>query len=94
MPICKEINEEIDISETQHYNTKVRDLAENMGSRKIRLGMKESLKAVSDMLDRNHPSPNPLTDKDLKLLQECSMLIKQAIPRLKEVRETKRKVSK
>lgn len=82
------------ITEAQHYNTKVRGIAENMGSRKIRLGVKETLKSVKNMLNEKHSSPNPLTDKDRKLLTECSTLLEQAIPRLRDVKETKRKVKK
>ena len=82
------------ITETQHYNTKVRGLDEKMGSRRIRMGVTESLKAVKSMLDENSASPNPLTDKDRKLLSECSTLFEQSIPRLKEVKETKRKGNK
>lgn len=84
----------VKITESQHYNTKVRSLAEKMGSRKIRLGVTESRKYVECMLDEMHESPNPLTDKDRKLLQECSALLGQTIPRLKEVKETRRKVKK
>jgi len=89
MKICEEINKEI--SEAQHYNTKIRQVDENVGSRKIRLGLKESLNYINNMMDENNSSPNPLTDKDRLLLEESSVLIKQAIPRLKEVKETKRK---
>ena len=82
------------ITEAQHYNTKVRELAETMGSRKIRMGVKESKKYVDNMINADHASPNPLADKDLKILQECSTLLGQTIPRLKEVKETRRKGKK
>jgi hypothetical protein len=90
----KKKGEKTKITEAQHYNTKVRGLDASMGSRRIRMGVKESLKAVKKMLDENNSSPNPLTNKDRKLLTECSTLFEQAIPRLKEVKETRRKGKK
>lgn len=90
----KHKNNPVKITEGKHYNTKVRELAEKMGSKKIRMGLKESKKYINNMLNKDHASPNPLTDKDRKLLSECSTLIEQAIPRLKDVKETRRKGKK
>jgi len=76
--------------EAQHFNTKVRDLG-GMGSRKIRLSLKESKRMVDNMLNENHDSPNPKGSDDVKLLNESIVLMNQAMMRLKDVKETKRK---
>jgi len=76
--------------EAKHFNTKVRDLG-GVGSRKIRLSLKEAKRMVENMLDTNHPSPNPRSESDKRLLQESSVLLKQSMDRLKDVKETKRK---
>lgn len=88
MKLCEELKQ---VLEGQHYNTKVRGVDENMGSRRIRMGIKESMKAIGNMKNENHPSPNPLTNKDLKLLDECVSLMEQCIPRLRDVKETRKR---
>jgi len=76
--------------EAKHFNTKVRDLG-GVGSRKIRLSIKESRRMTENMLDPNHDSPNPKDNDDIKALNESIILMNQAMMRLKEVKETKRK---
>ena len=79
------------ITEAQHYNTKMRGIEEKMGSRRIRMGLKEYNKMIKNMMDKKHPSPNPVSEKDMCLLKEACTLLEQCIPRLKDVKETRRK---
>lgn len=84
----------VKITEAQHYNTKMRSVEEKMGSRRIRMGINEYKKMIENMLDKNHPSPNPVGEKDKQLLTECSTLLEQSIPRLKAIKETRRRGKK
>lgn len=78
------------ILEAKHHNTKVRQL-EGIGSRKIRLTLKESKRMISNMLNKSDPSPNPKGDLDRIALDESMRLLDQTMIRLKEVKETKNK---
>lgn len=84
----------IKITEAQHYNTKMRAVEENMGSKRIRMGINEYKKMIENMLDTNHPSPSPVGEKDKYLLNESIALISQIIPRLRDVKESKKRVMK
>ena len=75
--------------EGQHYNTKVRGIDENIGSRKIRLGVKECLNMAEKMLDKNNTAPNPSNPTSTALLKEASDHLNSAIVKLKEVKECK-----
>lgn len=80
----------IALNEGKHFNTKVRGIeSSKKGSRVIRLAVKEAKKMVSDMMNKSHPSPNPKTEKDNALLNECGVLMHQTMERLKEVKESK-----
>jgi hypothetical protein len=76
------------ILEAKHFNTKVRQL-EGMGSRKIRLTLKESKRMIESMMDPSKKSPNPKGDLDKIALQESMQLLDQAMIRLKSVKEKK-----
>ncbi len=91
MDLSDRIREIEYIEEAQHHNTKVRSLAEKVGSRKIRLTVQETKKMIENMLNEKHPSPSPKTENDRKVLEDCKVLAEQMIPRLKEVKERKGK---
>ena len=73
---------------SKHFNTKVRAL-EGVGSRKIRLAVKETKRMVECMLDPSHSAPNPLNSESEKYLEETKVLLKQSMDRLKDVKESK-----
>ena len=81
---CKVVNE------AKHFNTKVRQL-EGLGSRQIRLALKESSRMIENMLNPNNDAPNPKSEVDRVALLESTKLLEQAIVRLKSVKETRRK---
>ena len=81
------------ILEAKHFNTKVRQL-EGLGSRKIRLTLKESKRMIENMMNPEDASPNPKNDLDKMALKESVQLLEQAMIRLKAVKETKHKRKK
>lgn len=80
-----------EFNEGQHYNTKMRAVESNKGSRHIRMGMKEYKRMTENMRKNSHPSPNPKSLKDSELLREVSELIGHSMDRLKLVKETKKR---
>ena len=79
------------LNEGQHYNTKVRDLDENIGSRKIRLGIKECRKMTEKMLNKDNKAPNPADTTSEALLNEVASHLDNAVTKLKAVKDTKKR---
>lgn len=77
-------------NEGTHYNTKIRSLDEKAGLRRIRMGLRESYRLIGNILDPNHPTPNPESDKDAKVLNECMASISESANKLLNVKTVKR----
>lgn len=80
----------VEMLEGKHFNTKVRAL-EGVGSRKIRLAIKEAKKMAENMMNKNHNSPDPKSSIDANYLKEACGLMDHTMERLKIVKETKSK---
>jgi len=91
MKLAKQLEASLD--EALHFNTKVRAL-EGMGSRKIRLAVKEAKRMVEQMMDPKSQTPNPKDEESMRLLSDAKFLLNQSETRLKQVREKKYKGSK
>ena len=79
------------LCEGLHYSTKIRSLDERAGIRRIRMGLRESAKLMGNILNPNHPTPNPATDDDAAVLNECQTSLHDMSEKLLGVRTAKRK---
>jgi hypothetical protein len=79
--------------EGTHYSTKVRQIDEAAGTRRIRMGINVSRKMVENLLNPEHPTPNPETEEDRKCLEECRDTLNDMSEKLKAVK-TRRRVKK
>lgn len=78
------------ILEGMHYSTKVRQIDEAAGVRRIRMGLRVSKKMIENLLNPEHPTPNPETDKDRRHLEECKEHLEKITEKLTKVRTRKR----
>lgn len=79
--------------EGTHYSTKVRLIDESAGTRRIRMGLNVSRKMVENLLNPEHPTPNPETEDDKKYLEECRDALNGMSEKLLKVK-TRRRVKK
>lgn len=79
------------IDEGKHYNTKIRMIESNVGVRKVRLAMREAIRNVNNILNPEHPSPNPKTDGDRKLLEKAKKHLMESLKHAKLASESRRR---
>ena len=78
------------ILEGTHYSTKVRQIDESAGVRRIRMGLNVSRKMIENLLNPDHCTPNPESDADRECLDECQKTINELSEKLKTVRTCRR----
>jgi hypothetical protein len=87
MKLSKQLKQ---IAEGVHYNTKIRSLDEKAGIRRIRMGMRESARLIANILNPNHPTPNPASQKDGEVLEKCREALTKLSEELGSVRTSRR----
>lgn len=87
MKIAKQL---LSLCEGAHYHTKVRSIDEQASVKRIRMGMRESARLIGNILDPNHPTPNPSTDDDASALNECQAQLHEMAEKLLTVKTSKR----
>ena len=73
------------------YRTKVKMVKENLGSKHIRHVTEKAKMFTEQMMNPNHPSPNPKDQASMMRLEKCKSKLGERIGLLKEVKDTKRK---
>jgi hypothetical protein len=79
------------MDEGQHYKTKVKSVKESVGSRNIRNLLEQCTRYTANMLNENHPSPNPKDERSRALLETGMRIMAEAVPMIKKVKDTRRK---
>lgn len=79
-----------EITEGAHYNTKIKMLEASHHPTKVRLGLKATKRMLNEMLDMTHPSPNPADDESRKTLESAVKKIGGIMESLKMVSVKKR----
>ena len=80
----------IELIEGMHYGTKIRQVEGSQGTRKAKMAIREAKRLVENLLDPNHPSPNPVSDQDKQLLLDSSHNLDSAITKVSEAKVAKR----
>jgi hypothetical protein len=87
----KQKNEMADEKEViKRLNTRVKGQIENYGSRSARILVQEGMKILNNMLNKDHPSPNPRTQADMVMMKEAVHMGGEMVKKIKSVKETKR----
>lgn len=87
MKLSKQLKQ---VCEGIHYNTKIRSLDERAGIRRIRMGMRESARLIGNILNPQHPTPNPASEKDAEVLEKCRESLVSLAEELGTVRTSSR----
>ena len=75
----------------KQFRTQVKEVETNQGSRHIRHLMQDAEKKLGNMLNQEHPSPNPATDQDAKILKEVGLVLAKSVEKIRSVKDSKRK---
>lgn len=78
------------LNEGMHFNTKIKLLEADHSPTKVGLALKEANRMIENILNSEHPSANPVSDDDRKLLEKCSKKIMEARVGVRGVRVAKR----
>ena len=81
------------VSEGLHFNTRIKMLEASHHPVKVRLALKEAHRMVENILDDDHPSPNPADADSQKVLESVSKKIGQIREAMKSV-QVRRRVPK
>jgi len=76
--------------EGMHYSTKVRQVEGSYGTRKAKMAVREAKRMVEELLDINHPSPNPVNDDSKQLLLDSVNCLSDAHDKIAEAKVAKR----
>jgi len=79
------------IDEGMHFDTKIRMLEASYMPVKIRLALKESGRMIENILNTEHPSPNPATAADSDILISVAEKLRFITEALKPVKVMKRR---
>ena len=80
----------LNLPEGMHYGTKIRQVEGSQGTRKAKMAIREAKRLVEQLLDPNHPSPNPVADTDKQLLLDSQQNLSSAMTKVSEARVARR----
>ncbi len=81
------------VCEGAHYHTKIRSIDEQASIKRIRMGLRESARLMGNILNPDHPTPDPEGHVDAHILSECHAALGGMSERLSTVK-TKKKSKK
>lgn len=80
-----------EVSEGMHYHTRIRQLEAAIHPKKVKLAVRESKSMLEAIMDDKHPSANPCSEDDMKILKDAQSKMESIIEGLQKVRVAKRK---
>lgn len=79
------------VTEGMHYHTRIRQLEAAIHPKKVKLAVRESKSMLEAIMDDKHPSANPCSEDDMKILKDAQSKMESIIEGLQKVRVAKRK---
>jgi len=79
------------VTEGMHYHTRIRQLEAAIHPKKVKLAVRESKSMLEAIMDDKHPSANPCSEDDMKILIDAQSKMESIIEGLQKVRVAKRK---